>query len=123
MTFRRRRRISAPRRSSRRSGVVRRPEIAETRVLDLLGTQNSRDSVRFTVPGDGSHSEGPARPPGSSSPAPVDEIGARVPVEAMFAEPRASMYARAHELDPSHFDADDIVHDALMRAMSTTAVL
>jgi len=41
----------------------------------------------------------------------------------MVAEHRPAMYARARELCRSHFDADDIVHDALMRAMSTTAAL
>lgn len=71
-------------------------------MLDQLSAENSRDSVRFTVP--------------------VDEM-ARRRFEAMVAEHRPAMYARAHELCRSHFDADDLVHDALVRAMCTTAAL
>jgi RNA polymerase sigma-70 factor (ECF subfamily) len=98
-------------------------------VLDQLSAENSRASVRFTVPGDGQHSDGPPRPPGppgppGSSPAvPVDELAARRQFEAMVAEHRPALLARAYELCRSHFNAEDIVQDALMRAMRTTAPL
>ncbi len=92
-------------------------------MLDQLSAQTSRASVRFTVPGDGSHSEGPPRAPGSAPAVPIDQVAARRQFEAMVAEHLPALHARAYELCRSHFNADDIVQDALLRAMRTTATL
>lgn len=92
-------------------------------MLHQLSAHTSRASVRFTVPGDGSHSEGPARPPGSSPAVPVDELAVRRQFEAMVAEHLPAMYARARELCRSHFDAEDTVQNAVLRAMRTAARL
>jgi RNA polymerase sigma-70 factor, ECF subfamily len=84
--------------------------------------QTNRGSVFFTVPGNGDHIEGP-KPTSAMSGEPFDELAARRQFEALIATYLPAMRACAARLCRSHYDPDDLVQDALVRAFRTRSRL
>lgn len=82
--------------------------------------QTDRASVRSTVSGNGQQADGAPHPVAGSAEA---TAAVRRRFDATVAEHLPAMRACARRLCRSHFDAEDVVHDALLRAFRSAAQL
>lgn len=87
-----------------------------------LKAKTDRASVRSTVSGNGYQADGSTHPPAATAEA-ADIAAARRRFEAIIAQHQTAMRASARRLCRSHFDAEDVVQESLLRAFRAGAQL
>lgn len=85
--------------------------------------QTDRGSILATLPGNGHEVDEVARPTLVSTVDPVERHAARERLEVAIKEHLPALRARAVQLCRSHFDAEDVIQEALLRALRTGSQL